>query len=157
LHEFFLDVEPITGSSVNTAFRFQLNLALTRNPGLFRFRNIRETVLPVLWQEITLEMPEAHQRMLRLMNMAPQVTAQIVFALAALTSLILLALGVRTHFVARRLQAKQSADQDDMPSVPPIDKLTAVQSAQVKAIKLRQLALNKHELVPLDNNGRSVA
>lgn len=155
-----MDVEPITGSSVNTAFRFQLNLALTRNPGLFRFRNIRETVLPVLWQEITLEMPTEHQRMMRLMNLAPQASAQIAFGVAVFTSIVLLALAIRTHFVARRLQAKQAAELDDaIASAAQVNKMMTAETAQVKSkYKATQhLALSKHELTSLHNNGRSFA
>ena len=75
--------------------RFQLNLALTRNLGLYRFRNIRETVLPILWQEVVLEMPADHQRKLRLLNAAPQGSAYIALGLCLFFSIVFLCLAFR--------------------------------------------------------------
>lgn len=154
-HEFYLDVEPISGASINTALRFQLNLALTRNPGLFRFRNIRETVLPVLWQEIVLEMPESQQRMLRLMRLAPTMVPLIVFAFVVFTSLLLIAFAVRTHYSLRKLQAKEASDLDVVNQAPPVNKLVTAESAQVKPKVPSCLALNKHELSLLNGDART--
>lgn len=50
-HAFWMDVDPMTGSVVNMAARMQLNIAITKSPGLFRYRNIPDIVFPIFWQE----------------------------------------------------------------------------------------------------------
>lgn len=54
-HSFWMDIEPLTGSTVNMAARFQLNVAINKAPGLFRYRNIPEIVFPIFWQEYHFE------------------------------------------------------------------------------------------------------
>lgn len=55
-HEFFVDLEPRTGSPVTLAARVQLNVAISKPPGLVRFRNIPEIMFPVFWQELTVNL-----------------------------------------------------------------------------------------------------
>lgn len=55
-HDFYLDIEPRTGAPVRGAARVQINLAISRPPGLIRFRNIPEIMFPVFWQELSVEL-----------------------------------------------------------------------------------------------------
>lgn len=55
-HEFYVDLEPRTGSPVTLAARVQLNVAISKPPGLVRFRNIPEIMFPVFWQELTVNL-----------------------------------------------------------------------------------------------------
>jgi len=55
-HEFYLDVEPRTGSPVSLAARVQLNVAISKPPGLVRFRNVPEIMFPVFWQELSVNL-----------------------------------------------------------------------------------------------------
>jgi len=55
-HEFYMAIEPTTGTSVETAARIQINVFINKPPGLFRYRNIPEIVFPVFWQELTVDM-----------------------------------------------------------------------------------------------------
>lgn len=50
-HSFWMDTEPMTGSTVSLAARMQLNVAITKGPAMFRYRNIPEIVFPIFWQE----------------------------------------------------------------------------------------------------------
>jgi scavenger receptor class B protein 1 len=55
-HEFFVDLEPRTGSPVVTSARVQLNVAISKPPGLLRFRNVPEIMFPVFWQEVSVNL-----------------------------------------------------------------------------------------------------
>jgi hypothetical protein len=55
-HEFHMAIEPITGTSVETAARIQINVFINKPPGLFRYRNIPEIVFPVFWQELSVDL-----------------------------------------------------------------------------------------------------
>ncbi|GFR08801.1 protein peste [Trichonephila clavata] len=44
-----LDVEPVTGVSVDVQVRFQLNLQMSRVRGVFQFDDVPEGVFPVFW------------------------------------------------------------------------------------------------------------
>lgn len=52
-HEFYVDLEPKTGSPVTVSVRVQLNVAISKPPGLVRFRNIPEIMFPVFWQDLS--------------------------------------------------------------------------------------------------------
>lgn len=51
-HDFYIDLEPRTGSPVTLSARVQINVAISRPPGLIRFRNVPEIMFPVFWQEL---------------------------------------------------------------------------------------------------------
>lgn len=51
-HDFFMDIEPRTGAPVVASARVQINLAISRPPGLIRLRNIPEIMFPVFWQQL---------------------------------------------------------------------------------------------------------
>lgn len=55
-HEFYIDLEPRTGSPVTLSARVQLNVAISKPPGLVRFRNVPEIMFPVFWQELTVNL-----------------------------------------------------------------------------------------------------
>lgn len=60
-HEFYVDLEPRTGSPVMMSARVQLNVAISKPPGLVRFRNIPEIMFPVFWQELTVNVSKSSQ------------------------------------------------------------------------------------------------
>lgn len=55
-HEFYLDLEPRTGAPVTLSARVQLNVAISKPPGLVRFRNVPEIMFPVFWQELSVNL-----------------------------------------------------------------------------------------------------
>lgn len=55
-HEFYIDLEPRTGSPVVLSARVQLNVAISKPPGLVRFRNVPEIMFPVFWQELSVNL-----------------------------------------------------------------------------------------------------
>jgi len=55
-HDFFVDLEPRTGSPVALAVRVQLNVAISKPPGLVRFRHVPEIMFPVFWQELSVNL-----------------------------------------------------------------------------------------------------
>lgn len=90
-HEFYVDVEPRTGSPVDLAARVQLNVAISKPPGLIRFRNIPEIMFPVFWQELSVNLtskPVIEQ--LRLASRgAQEANVQIAYSLFILGSVVL--------------------------------------------------------------------
>lgn len=54
-HNFWMDVEPATGTTIGLAARVQINVAINKGPG-FRYRNIPNIVFPAFWQEMKIEL-----------------------------------------------------------------------------------------------------
>lgn len=89
-HEFYVDLEPRTGSPVVLAARVQLNVAISKPPGLVRFRNIPEIMFPVFWQELTVNLtgtPVIDE--LLLASRAQQQTIKVSYVLYLLGAVIL--------------------------------------------------------------------
>ncbi|RWS03649.1 Scavenger receptor class B member 1-like protein, partial [Dinothrombium tinctorium] len=57
-HDFWLDIEPATGTTVDMAFRTQINLHINLPIGLSHYNNSPQIVFPVLWQEVGIHWPE---------------------------------------------------------------------------------------------------
>ena len=53
LHNFWMDIEPATGTTIGLAARVQINVAINKGPGL-RYRNIPNIVFPAFWQELNI-------------------------------------------------------------------------------------------------------
>jgi len=88
-HDFFVDVEPMAGSSIKTAIRLQINVALLKSPNIFRFRNFKENIFPVFWQEIDMSLPDNFQSMIRMVGAAPNAVSEIVFCVLLIVGLAL--------------------------------------------------------------------
>uniref|UniRef100_A0A834VJC1 Scavenger receptor class B member 1 n=1 Tax=Sarcoptes scabiei TaxID=52283 RepID=A0A834VJC1_SARSC len=54
-HRFEMLIEPITGTSIRSYARIQINIYISKPPWISRFRNIPEIVFPVFWQELRAE------------------------------------------------------------------------------------------------------
>lgn len=76
-HQFFMDIEPETGSTIFLAARVQINVAINKGPG-FRYRNIPNIVFPVFWQEMMLEMSPAVANQLWLAQNMPALVSQVI-------------------------------------------------------------------------------
>lgn len=116
-HDFFIDVEPITGSSIRTAIRLQINVALLKSPNIFRFRNFKENIFPVFWQEIDMELPDQFQSMLRMMGAAPNAVSEIVLCVCAIIGMCLFTWAV---FIVAKAKTKQIPDVNDFVHRPSI-------------------------------------
>lgn len=118
-HEFFVDLEPKTGSPVVLAARVQLNVAISRPPGLVRFRNIPEIMFPVFWQEllvnVTSSKPVIDQLYLASIG-AFEVTQRIAFSFLLLGVTILITVCI---FYLHDLHTnKPSSDKNNISTVP---------------------------------------
>ncbi|KAG9509821.1 Scavenger receptor class B member 1, partial [Fragariocoptes setiger] len=75
-HEFYMDVEPTTGTPINLAARVQLNVAINKPSGLVRFRNMPEIIFPIFWQELSVNLTEdIYDRLLMAANKPDEVTS----------------------------------------------------------------------------------
>ena len=106
-HDFYIDVEPITGSSIRTEIRLQINVALLKSPNIFRFRNFKENIFPVFWQEIDMELPEKYQSMLRMVGAAPNTVSEVVLCLCIIVAMVLFTSAV---FVFAKAKTKSISD-----------------------------------------------
>lgn len=100
-HDFFIDVDPITGSSIRTAIRMQVNVALLKSPNIFRFRNFKENIFPVFWQEIEMSLPDSFQSMIRMVGTAPNAVSEIVLCVCIIIAISLITIAVFIFAKAR--------------------------------------------------------
>lgn len=108
-HEFYLDLEPRTGSPVVLSARVQLNVAISKPPGLVRFRNIPEIMFPVFWQELTVNLtgsPLIDQ--LLLASKAEESILQISVAFLILGNLVILVTAIFYFNLRLRSRHKQA-------------------------------------------------
>lgn len=96
-HEFFVDLEPRTGSPVVLSARVQLNVAISKPPGLVRFRNVPEIMFPVFWQELTVNVTE-NKSVIDQLQLASrgaiEATIGIAYSLLVLGGAILITIGI---------------------------------------------------------------
>ncbi|XP_026744901.1 sensory neuron membrane protein 1-like [Trichoplusia ni] len=57
-HRIFMDIEPNTGTPIVGAKRAQFNVFLRQIPGITETQNLRTTLVPFLWIEEALYLPE---------------------------------------------------------------------------------------------------
>lgn len=92
-HQFYMDLEPSTGTTIGLAARVQINFAINKGPG-FRYRNIPNIVFPVLWQEVEMQMTESVASELWLASHAPNIITQVTsYTMFSIGFLILFAAG----------------------------------------------------------------
>ncbi|XP_015785987.1 scavenger receptor class B member 1 [Tetranychus urticae] len=96
-HSFWMDIEPLTGSTVNMAARFQLNVAISKAPGLFRYRNIPDIVFPVFWQEYHFEFTKDLAQQLIDLRSMPYLVSSISFYSFLSIGIILLIISVLVY------------------------------------------------------------
>ncbi|RWS29651.1 scavenger receptor class B member 1-like protein [Leptotrombidium deliense] len=77
LHGFWVDIDPTTGSTVGMALRLQVNVYITRYPGLVRYRNIPEIIFPIFWQEFQVSFTEDLAENLKMANRVPGLVASV--------------------------------------------------------------------------------
>lgn len=106
-HEFFVDLEPRTGSPVSVSARVQINVALSRPPGLVRFRNIPEIMFPVFWQEVSVNVAGPVIDQILLASKVEEATVLIAYVFYFLAGAVMLT--VAAFYIHERIgQAIQS-------------------------------------------------
>lgn len=93
-HEFYIDLEPRTGSPVTLAARVQLNVAISKPPGLVRFRNVPEIMFPVFWQELSVNVTGPVIDQLLLASKTEEATILISYTFFILGAAILITTGI---------------------------------------------------------------
>lgn len=93
-HEFYIDLEPRTGSPVTLSARVQLNVAISKPPGLVRFRNVPEIMFPVFWQELTVNVTGPVIDQLLLASKTEEATVKISYTFLLLGAAILITTGI---------------------------------------------------------------
>lgn len=89
-HEFLIDLEPRTGSPVSLSARVQINVAISKPPGLVRFRNVPEIMFPVFWQELTVNVTGPVIDQLLLASSAEEVNLRISYTFLLLGAAVLI-------------------------------------------------------------------
>lgn len=113
-HEFYLDLEPRTGSPVLLSARVQLNVAISKPPGLVRFRNVPEIMFPVFWQELTVNLTgtKAVIDQLVLASKAEETVVQIAIAFLILGTLILITTAIFYLHVRLRMDPTKPPNKE---------------------------------------------
>lgn len=93
-HEFYIDLEPRTGSPVTLSARVQLNVAISKPPGLVRFRNVPEIMFPVFWQELSVNITGAVIDQLLLASQTEEATILISYIFFFLGGIVLITTGI---------------------------------------------------------------
>jgi hypothetical protein len=75
-HDFWMELEPSTGTTIGLTARVQINLAINKGPGI-RYRNIPNIVFPAFWQEVTMTMTPAVASELWMAAHMPSVVASV--------------------------------------------------------------------------------
>lgn len=106
-HGSYVEVEPITGLSVNIKMRLQINLDVTHTKGILQLDDIKEGIYPILWVglEISLNDYWANYLLGQLNN--PKIITYSVLGVSVLVSIILIVVSL----VALRSHSKE--DDDD--------------------------------------------
>ncbi|RWS02697.1 scavenger receptor class B member 1-like protein, partial [Dinothrombium tinctorium] len=92
-HSFWIDIEPLTGITVDMAFRTQINIHINVPDGLSQYKNAPEIVFPIFWQEIGIHWPQHLKKSFTLLLYTPIIAsiAFVTIALVLLTSFCVLA------------------------------------------------------------------
>lgn len=92
-HDFYMLIEPRTGTSLHSRARIQINVFISKPPWISRYRYIPEIVFPVFWQELAADVPTDVVSHIGWALTKP-------FAIADYFSLALIAIGVTMISVA---------------------------------------------------------
>lgn len=76
-HQFYMDLEPSTGTTIGLAARVQINYAINKGLG-FRYQNISNIVFPIFWQEVKMQMTESVASQLWLASHASSIVTDVV-------------------------------------------------------------------------------
>uniref|UniRef100_A0A2L2XXN3 Scavenger receptor class B member 1 n=1 Tax=Parasteatoda tepidariorum TaxID=114398 RepID=A0A2L2XXN3_PARTP len=58
VHGSYMDVEPISGFTMNISIKFQMNIQMERVRGVLQFDNVPEGIFPVFWVDININLNE---------------------------------------------------------------------------------------------------
>lgn len=109
-HQFYMDLEPSTGTTVGLAARVQINFAINKGPG-FRYRNIPNIVYPVLWQEVDMRLTQSVASELWLASHAPTIVTDVAsYTFLSLGCLVLIAAASFTVIALVRSTAVDKSD-----------------------------------------------
>lgn len=75
-HDFWMELEPSTGTTIGLTARVQINVAINKGPGI-RYRNIPNIVFPAFWQEVSMTMTPVVASQLWMAAHMPSVVASI--------------------------------------------------------------------------------
>ncbi|RWS06690.1 scavenger receptor class B member 1-like protein, partial [Dinothrombium tinctorium] len=89
-HGFWIDIDPTTGASVGLSAKMQVNVYISRYPGLLRYRNIPEIVFPVFWQAVEVEMTQEFASNLQMANNVPSLVASVAGYSLGVTGIVVL-------------------------------------------------------------------
>lgn len=107
-HGSHLDIEPITGVSVDANIRLQINLEVEKVVGIFQLYNVTEGIFPLFWVDISIainkDFADFFQRSLK----NPKIISFSVLGVLAVVSLLL-------SIICIIILAKYSKDDDDDP------------------------------------------
>lgn len=87
-HGSYIDVEPITGISINLLVRFQINIEIEKIPGFHFFNDVTKGIFPVFWAELSLEIDEDLASFLKRNVKDPKIIAYSILSILLLFSLI---------------------------------------------------------------------
>lgn len=114
-HGSFLDVEPMTGFTVNTFVRFQLNVEITKVEGILQTYNVTKGIFPILWVELSLELDEKFANFLKTKTRTSKVIA---YSVLGILSFISLALSIVFIVI---LCLRKTSEDDDEPLLDTVD------------------------------------
>ncbi|XP_023215440.1 scavenger receptor class B member 1-like isoform X1 [Centruroides sculpturatus] len=111
-HKWFMDLEPITGLTVNASVRLQINLYLKKIHFIWPFYKLSPAplVFPVLWQEVTFYVTEDLAEVLKSKIFKPQLYAKISSYLSIGLAVLLILSAFIIHIL---LNKKQKLADDD--------------------------------------------
>lgn len=111
-HKWFMDLEPITGLSVNASVRLQINLYLKKISSIWPFFKLSSTplVFPVLWQEMSFYVTEDLADVLKSMIFKPQLYAKMSSYLSIGIAVILLLSAFILHILFNKKEKLKDSD-----------------------------------------------
>lgn len=113
LHRTYIDVEPRTGSPVDFIARIQVNL--WTDPSLSGHTSMKQLMMPVMWQEFSVQITPQIANMLRFSTQTAPLMAVGIMALLGLVGAVAMVCGLSTlalRWHHARIN-KQSGDSDD--------------------------------------------
>ncbi|GFT11847.1 scavenger receptor class B member 1 [Trichonephila clavipes] len=109
-HGSHLDVEPVTGVSVDIQIRFQLNLQMSKVRGVFQFDDVPEGVFPVFWVGLEIHLNDDWANFFKSNLDNPKIIAYSILGSLVVISLVLIIISL----VALRLS---NIEEDDDPLI----------------------------------------
>ncbi|CAL1260980.1 unnamed protein product [Larinioides sclopetarius] len=104
-HSSHLDADPITGISLDIQVRFQINLEMSRVPGLLQFSNVPEGIFPVFWAGLEIHVTDDWAHFLKGQLNNPKIIAYSVLGGLVLICLVLIIISL--------IVLRKTADDDE--------------------------------------------